>query len=977
MGTRARLNLRSAAVLFGAVHCLSLHMRSPVHAAIAQWDFDGSLASSTHGSPLALGAASPAAAPSIVFTNATIAGEAAQVAGFSRGTFFRMTHGLGANGDGALLNQYTLILDVMFPRRPVGWAVLWQTNERNTDDGEWFVNPSRGLGIAGVYGGDVVDGVWNRLALVVDGVSGSLTSFVNGRAVQELKSPSIDGRWALGSAALLFADQDEESAAGLVNAVQLRDWAASSEELLALGGPEATGIPLPPPPTVMLVSPNGGETVAAGTVTAVRWETTAPQGQVRIDLLQGDVVRREIGTTSMAARELAWHVFPFVGDGEDYHVRVAWLGGEDIADESDGRFTITGSLPPPNPLFGRELLSNGGFEERLDSWSVSAGAPVALGAGAKGAPRSGLLFFHGGLNRSGDCVAHQEIDLLAVGFTAAEIDSGAAIDADAFLRNWFGAGTFDDQIFTRVVSLDEEGNELSRLRSIVAADSQWLRRRLVGLVPPGTRRLRIELVGYHRRDRDNDSMADDLSLRLQIPFPVIPPRITKLPMLQDVRQDAMALLWETDTNLVGHAVEWGRFEAGEATLRQVETLQIDDKHFVHRAVLAPLEAETEYLYRVRSGAAATQVFRFRTAPRSASPFRVAWFADNQNGPSILRVHVPHIAAHAPDLVLVPGDTVQNGNLIDEWHTQWFEPLSVSSLAQTVPVVFARGNHDGEHALAYAYSVLPGNEAWFAFDYGNTRFVVLDSEVSTAGSPEQFAWLRAELERPETQAAAFRIAVFHRPPFTDLWDSPGYTGEEFVRNDWISLFESGSVDLVVSGHTHAYSRGRRNGVTYLIVGGGGGALDRVVTANWGFFEVKASQHHYGILDVSGPSLSWRAFRVDDSLLDAFSISSRTVADDGRPMFHRGDSNGDGRVDIGDPLHVLGALFRDGAGFVCMEASDAQNDGAIDISDAVWLLRYLFLDGPPPTAPGPSSAPCGRDSDATRSAGDFGCREYRGC
>src|SRR5690348_5414486 len=108
-------------------------------AAVAAYEFNGNLNSSAGGAALGTGYAAPAGSPVYSFTTATINGSTAQVASFSRGTWFSMIHGLGANGGGSLLNQYTLIFDVMFPSRPSGWAVLYQTTTANTDDGEWFV----------------------------------------------------------------------------------------------------------------------------------------------------------------------------------------------------------------------------------------------------------------------------------------------------------------------------------------------------------------------------------------------------------------------------------------------------------------------------------------------------------------------------------------------------------------------------------------------------------------------------------------------------------------------------------------------------------------------------------------------------------------------------------------------------------------------------------------------------------------------
>src|SRR5436853_105425 len=123
-------------VLVGLFIAFSSHAGA---AGIEQWDFNGTLASSTGGSNLLLGAAAPASSPDLTFTSVTIGGQTAQAASFSRGTYFRLTHRLGANAGGAYLSAYTLIMDVMFPSRPNGWAVLWQTDPNNSpgNDGDW------------------------------------------------------------------------------------------------------------------------------------------------------------------------------------------------------------------------------------------------------------------------------------------------------------------------------------------------------------------------------------------------------------------------------------------------------------------------------------------------------------------------------------------------------------------------------------------------------------------------------------------------------------------------------------------------------------------------------------------------------------------------------------------------------------------------------------------------------------------------
>jgi len=61
--------------------------------------------------------------------------------------------------------------------------------------------------------------------------------------------------------------------------------------------------------------------------------------------------------------------------------------------------------------------------------------------------------------------------------------------------------------------------------------------------------------------------------------------------------------------------------------------------------------------------------------------------------------------------------------------------------------------------------------------------------------------------------------------------------------------------------------------------------------------------------------------------------------------RGDSNGDGHIDISDPVNLLMYLFM-GADLACKTASDTNGDGNLDIADALRTLRFLFLAEEPP-------------------------------
>lgn len=72
----------------------------------------------------------------------------------------------------------------------------------------------------------------------------------------------------------------------------------------------------------------------------------------------------------------------------------------------------------------------------------------------------------------------------------------------------------------------------------------------------------------------------------------------------------------------------------------------------------------------------------------------------------------------------------------------------------------------------------------------------------------------------------------------------------------------------------------------------------------------------------------------------------------PRFVRGDANGDGVVDLSDPVRTLLHLFG-GVAVDCEDAADADDDEGVSLTDAVYLLEFLFRGGSAPLAPFPGA------------------------
>jgi acid phosphatase len=133
-------------------------------------------------------------------------------------------------------------------------------------------------------------------------------------------------------------------------------------------------------------------------------------------------------------------------------------------------------------------------------------------------------------------------------------------------------------------------------------------------------------------------------------------------------------------------------------------------------------------------------------------------------------------------------------------------------AAGVDVAGALGNHDVRFRRGrYQFRLLHMPGRYYVRRVNEVEVIVLDS---TAVTTAQTRWLRRTL----AQRTGFRrIAVFHHPPYT----CGTYLGHAAVQRSWVPLFERYGVRLVLNGHDHNYQRFIRNGVTYVVHGGGAG------------------------------------------------------------------------------------------------------------------------------------------------------------
>jgi hypothetical protein len=67
------------------------------------------------------------------------------------------------------------------------------------------------------------------------------------------------------------------------------------------------------------------------------------------------------------------------------------------------------------------------------------------------------------------------------------------------------------------------------------------------------------------------------------------------------------------------------------------------------------------------------------------------------------------------------------------------------------------------------------------------------------------------------------------------------------------------------------------------------------------------------------------------------------------FVRGDSNGDGIINVADVVYLVNYLYRGGDPPDPVEAGDANCDDIVNVADVVYLVNYLYRGGDPPGCP----------------------------
>jgi 3',5'-cyclic AMP phosphodiesterase CpdA len=225
--------------------------------------------------------------------------------------------------------------------------------------------------------------------------------------------------------------------------------------------------------------------------------------------------------------------------------------------------------------------------------------------------------------------------------------------------------------------------------------------------------------------------------------------------------------------------------------------------------------------------------------------------------------VERFARHRPlDALVTLGDNDYTESP-PAFRANWLDSFGWAA-ADRLLVAGTLGNHDVRvRGGRYEFELLGMPRRYYRRELGEVELFLLDSN-RIGGN--QLEWLEAALAN---STAAWKVVAMHHPAYS----CGGYLGDTRVRHRLVPVFEQGGVDLVLAGHDHNYQRfARRNGVTYLVHGGGGAELYSLRPCPASFpVRVEARKRHGWLyLRSEAGSLRVRAVSRCGEVLDRFRI-----------------------------------------------------------------------------------------------------------
>ncbi len=314
-----------------------------------------------------------------------------------------------------------------------------------------------------------------------------------------------------------------------------------------------------------------------------------------------------------------------------------------------------------------------------------------------------------------------------------------------------------------------------------------------------------------------------LAAAVLVPASAAAQALARHPYLQTLTPSSVTVVWTTD------AASASEVSYGPDPQSLTQKAMLAASATQHEVTITGLSPATRYYYAVGAPgtvlAGGDAAHYFVTAPPAGTRKKLrAWLVGDSGTGATRQAQVrdamlTFAGPYVPDLYLHVGDMAYTAGTTAEFTDHFFAPYE--DILRNTVVWPALGNHEGTNSDSqtqtgpyYTAYVLPkageagglpsGTEAYYAFDYANIHFIVLDSHDSPRDpGGAMLTWMQADLAATTQE---WIIAYWHHPPYTKGSHDSDTEGQLVdMRENALPILEAGGVDLVLAGHSHIYER----------------------------------------------------------------------------------------------------------------------------------------------------------------------------
>lgn len=260
-------------------------------------------------------------------------------------------------------------------------------------------------------------------------------------------------------------------------------------------------------------------------------------------------------------------------------------------------------------------------------------------------------------------------------------------------------------------------------------------------------------------------------------------------------------------------------------------------------------------------------------PVLATPYRFTVYGDTRSRHDVHRRVIQALVKYGvPDFVVHTGDLVADGNDSAMWPV--FFDIE-RDLLRRVAFFPSLGNHERNSRDYYEFFRV--ETPYYSFNWGNSHFIVLNSDIGNAASSvharetfwaEQTRWLEEDLAA--SQKADYRFLVAHHPPISAVANRQAGNPHMTAL---VPMFEKYKLTAGFFGHDHNYQHYLKNGIHYIVTGGGGAPLYDVDKPAEGITVKVVSTEHFVTVAVDGKKAYIEAISVDGKKLDEIELRAQ--------------------------------------------------------------------------------------------------------